>query len=106
VIIDYLNLVGVAVVPTKNHPPLIVDPDGVKTFPFTFQRFQSIPRRFTEIADLRSIVQIEQLATGRSYQIWRKSQNGFRSPIIKKVFRKSIGKGFDHAVMLSNIDNR
>jgi hypothetical protein len=105
VIIDYLNLVGIAVVPTKDHPPLIVDPNGMTAFPFTFQRFQSIPRRSPKVANLRSIVQIEQLSTGRSYQIWRKSQNGFRSPIIKKVFRKSIGKGFDHGAMLSNLDN-
>ncbi len=72
-IINYLNLVGIAVMPTKNHPPLIVDPNGVKAFPFTFQRFQSIPRRLTKVADLRSIVQIEQLTTGRSYQIWWES---------------------------------
>jgi len=104
-IIDYLNLVGVAGVPTKDYPPLVVDPDGVTAFPFAFQRLQSIPRRLPKVANLRSIVQIEQLSTSHSYQSWWKPQNGFRSPIIKKVFRKSIGKGFNHGTMLSNLDN-
>ena len=104
-IIDYLSLIGISSLPTKDHPPLIVDPDRMKASPFAFQRLQSIPWRFTKVTNLRSIVQIEQLTTCRSYQIWRKSQNGFRSPIIEKIFRKSIGKGFNHGAMLSNIDN-
>ena len=104
-IINYLNLVGIAVMPTKDHSPLIVDPNRVKPLPLAFQRLQSITRWLTQVADLRSIVQVEQLAPGRSYQIWWKSKNGFRSPIVEKVFGKSIDKGFNHVTMLSDLDN-
>src|SRR6185437_2529935 len=106
VIIDDLNVVGVAILPTKDHSPLIVDPNGVEPFPCTLQCFQSIPRRFTKIAKLRSIVQIEQLPTGHSYHIRWKSKNGLRQPIIEEVFCKTIGEGFNHEAMLSNLDNR
>lgn len=38
---------------------------------------QSVPRRHTKIAHLRSIVQIEQLSTGYPQQIWWKPHSGF-----------------------------
>ncbi len=104
-IINYLNLVSITVLPAKNHSPLIIDTNRVKTFQCALQRFQSIPRRLTKVADLRSVVQVEKFSTGDSYQVRRKSQDNLRSPIVEKVFCKLICKGFDHETMLSNLDN-
>lgn len=75
-IVDDLNLVRITVMPTKYNPPLIIDPNGVKPLPLALQRFQSISRWLAQIPDFRRIVQIEQLATGRTDQIGRKFQNG------------------------------
>jgi hypothetical protein len=37
-IIDYLDLTGISSLPSEDHSPLIVDPNGIKALPFAFQR--------------------------------------------------------------------
>ena len=104
-VIDDLNLIGIAGMPPKDDSPLIVDPNGIQTLPFALQRFQSIPWRFAKVTNLRRIVQIEQLSPSCPYQLMWKTQDGFCSAIIEQVFRKSIRKRLNHRTMLSNLDN-
>jgi hypothetical protein len=67
VVIQNLDFNCIAASPTKNQPPLIIDPDGVKTFHLSLQAHQAITRRNTQIPDLARIMQIQQFMIILSY---------------------------------------
>jgi len=50
-IVRYLHLVGIAILPTKTDPPLLVDPDTVLAFTIPFELLQSVSRRYPKIVD-------------------------------------------------------
>ena len=52
VIIDDLHFLGVALSPTKDDSPLLVDPDAVITPPVALQRPEAIARRLKDLSQL------------------------------------------------------
>ena len=61
-IVDDLDVVGIAVTPTKANPPLVVDPDAVLSFAVASQGLQSIAGRCLQIAETARAVDLGQLA--------------------------------------------
>ena len=52
VIINDLNVVGIAVVPSKADPPLIVDPDAVLTGSVALELLEPISWRHSQIIEM------------------------------------------------------
>jgi uncharacterized membrane protein len=90
---------GVAVPPAKANPPLGVDADAVLAFAATPKRFQSIPRRCSQVVEPLRAVKIEQLATRNSLER-TKSRN---IAIMKQVLRVFRGERPDHGNILLRI---
>jgi hypothetical protein len=44
-VVDIINVLGVAVIEAENNPPVRSNGDGVETFQLTFQRVQLKPRQ-------------------------------------------------------------
>jgi hypothetical protein len=47
-----MHFVSVAALPPKNDSPLIIDANRMKTLPITFEGFQPVAGRFTQILEL------------------------------------------------------
>jgi len=62
VIVDDLNLVGVAVPPNETKTPLIVDPYAMGSLSFPAQCFQMITRRCGQIPQFRGAIQLPELS--------------------------------------------
>jgi hypothetical protein len=61
VIIDNLDVQGIAGVPHETDAPLIVDPNAVLPSSVSMQCFQMIPGRRRQVSDFRSAVQLSKL---------------------------------------------
>jgi len=57
-----LHLVGIALMPCKAHPPLIVDAYGVLPFSFSFEFLQPVARWRTEVLYGLGVIQHPQLS--------------------------------------------
>jgi hypothetical protein len=101
VIVDHVYLEGVPSAPTKNDSPLIVDPDGVKTFPNALEPFETIARRDCQIAQLGCVVKVQLLSTGGPAELGWKRPGSPRSLVIEEVLGQGVAKGLDHVVRLS-----
>jgi hypothetical protein len=89
--------------PPKTDAPLIIDADTVLAFPVAFQLFELVARRGQQIAQIFSIMQIEQLASRRSLDVmWQLPRN----PSLKDQFRFSRRKRFYHEAIISRRDTR
>jgi hypothetical protein len=64
VVVHDLDVVGISVTPHETKTPLVVDPDTVLPFPIAAQRFQTVPRRCCQIAQLGRAVQLAELSAG------------------------------------------
>jgi hypothetical protein len=60
-IVHNLHVVGVAFVPDKANPPLVVDSNAVLSLPITFQRLQAISRRGSQVTEFNGRIQLAQL---------------------------------------------
>jgi hypothetical protein len=58
VIVDNLNIVGIAVVPTKTEPPLIIDANAVLTLSVGGQGLQPVPGRACHVSQDHCTVQL------------------------------------------------
>jgi len=56
-IVDDSNVMCLRRLPTKNDPPLVVDPNAVVPTQFAAENFQSIPRRRSQVLKVFSGVQ-------------------------------------------------
>jgi hypothetical protein len=70
-VIRDLHIVSVVVFPGKTDPPLIVDPDAVPAFPFSFQGFLSVAGGNKEVGHDCGSVQHPQFPEHHSLQILR-----------------------------------
>src|SRR5262249_52866682 len=62
VIVDDLDVFGIAIGPSKADAPLIVDPDAHLSGAVAFEGFESIPRRIAKVLDRRRSVKLAELA--------------------------------------------
>jgi hypothetical protein len=70
VIIRNLNLVRVALSPDKANAPLIVNSDTVLSLAIATQRFEPVPGRRRKFTDLRSGIDLTQLAECHAFDVF------------------------------------
>jgi hypothetical protein len=78
--------------PTENDPPLVVDPDGMKTTQVALQGLQSVAGWDGEVGQLAGIVQLDQFAKCDT-------ADGGKPTIallVEELVGIAIGKGLDH----------
>ncbi|AOY60158.1 uncharacterized protein Dmul_33880 [Desulfococcus multivorans] len=96
-IIDNFDLVGMAILPYKTNPELLVYPNGILIFPFTPKVFQTISRWDCEFADFSNTIDLVKLAPNNRPQVTRAATPRFpRVPAVKNVFRTLVVKGLYH----------
>jgi hypothetical protein len=66
-VIDDFNVIRSILLPYKANAKLIVDADTVLTAPVSFQRFQHISRRLSQIVQAGSRIHPVELPTGHSF---------------------------------------
>jgi len=94
VVIDYLDFVGIAALPHKTHPELIVDPDAVLPCPLEFQLLQTISWWGPKVLQSRRSIQHVELPSRNSAQVRRRSAPTLaRFPEHPGIF---VGKSLDH----------
>lgn len=104
-VIENLNFLGVAASPAKDDTPLIIDPDGIVSGQLSFQRFKPVARRYLQITQFPRIMQIQELASCRSPEFHGEATYVPGGSVVEEVFGKPVAKGFDHVLMLSEVDN-
>jgi len=67
-VVDNFDLVGVTIAPAKANPPLAVDANAVLTSSIASQYFQTVAGRAAQVVEPPRSVQVEPLATGRSFK--------------------------------------
>jgi hypothetical protein len=50
-VVDNGHVMGMTIDPAEDHPPLIVDPDGMEFFEVAFQLLQAIRRRHPQVLE-------------------------------------------------------
>lgn len=104
-VVDDLHGARIAVVPLENQAPLSVDPNRMESFPAAFQCLEAVARWHAKVAELRSVVQVEKLATCCSPQVCWKAPRGSGRAIVEKVLGQAIAEAPNHGPMLSEYDN-
>jgi hypothetical protein len=66
VIIDDVDVVGVAVQPAEADAPLVVDAEAVLTFTVPAEGLEAVSRRYTEIVQGVGGVQVDEFPKGRA----------------------------------------
>ncbi len=92
-IVDDLNLVGVAIPPTKADAPLLVHANTVLAGSIATELLQSISRRHAEVTELLGRVHRHKFAQHGASEIRGISSDGFTS---KQSLGITIGEGLDH----------
>jgi hypothetical protein len=78
VVIDDLDVEGIAVLETEAHTPLVVDADTPLAGAITSQNLESIGRRVSQDFNRRGCIQLIQAPHGTSVNILRQSPRPFR----------------------------
>lgn len=92
-IVCYFNIVSISVNESEADAPLIVDGNGVLSFPITLESMQSIAWRHLEITQACCPIQILQAADRSPYDIGRQA---FRFAAEEYHLRFFVGKCFNH----------
>ena len=92
-VIDDLDLMGIAVLPMEANTLLLVDPDAVLTAPATLERLQAIARRNPQIVEGDCAVEHSQLAPRNGLNTCRQPPGGRPAP---DLFSFPVDKVPDH----------
>jgi hypothetical protein len=68
IVVNYLDIVGIAVSPDKANAPSIIDADTVLTPAVAFQCFQAIPRRNQQVLQRAGAMEVQQFPTRDSLE--------------------------------------
>ena len=104
-IVDDPDLAGVTILPTENQPPLVVDPDRMKSSPLALERFEMISRRRPKIAQCLCIMKIEQFSSRDPTQLVRELTNVLALFVIVQVFSQLVAEGLYHCIKISLSDD-
>src|SRR5688572_6486094 len=105
VIVDDSNIRGITAFEPENDTPLTINSNRVETFPPPLECLESVSRRHPQVAQLRSIVQVQDFAARRAKQLGGKRPRLFGSTVVKEAFGQAVSKGFNHVLRLSELDN-
>ena len=61
-VVNYGNLLGTGISPSKDDPPLVVNPDGMKTGQIPPERLQPIAGRNRQIRNRSGLIHLDELA--------------------------------------------
>ena len=75
VIVDDFNGVGVPVFPDEAYPPLAVDADAVLSGPVSFENFQPVSGRNTQVVQRNGVVQDFELTHGNALDVRRQASD-------------------------------
>ena len=75
-VVDDLHGIGIAGIPLEHQAPLIVDPNRMKSFPPAPECLETVAGWHPQVAEVRGVVQVQELATCRPPQFGRKAANG------------------------------
>ena len=104
-IIHNLHFEDVSAFPAENHSLLIANSDRVNSLPISFEGFQTIAGRYSQIPKLSYVVQTKQFSPSCPAEFWWKCRCGLRSPVIAQVLRQRMSEGLNHITKLSVLDN-
>ena len=93
VIIDNLDLEGVAVAPPKTDPPLVVDANAVLAGAITFELLQTVTGWDAEVCELLGGVHHAELPEHESVKLGGEAPDAFT---LEQPFRIAIGEARDH----------
>lgn len=93
-IIDDLNIEGVAVFPAKTDPPLIIDANAMLAGPIAFELLQPVARWNPEILESLGSIDEPQLAKHRPVQLGREPAHTLA---LKDTLCLPIGEALNHA---------
>jgi hypothetical protein len=99
-IIDDLDIKGVAVLEAKADAPLVVDADTPLTEPIVLQRFQTIRRRPTQILKASGCIQLRQAHVGALLNFGRETA---RLAGYIEMLRFVIGKRPNHELIINDM---
>ena len=98
VIVDNLDIVGVASDPPEAHPPLIVDPDAVLPRSIPTQLLQPIPGRHPEVLEAGRGIQLPQFAQRHPLQVRRQLADRLA---VEQPLGIPIAEAADHVGMIT-----
>lgn len=97
---------GYAVIrPLEHDPPLVIDPDRVRSPTIAPERLEPVPRWHRQISEPHGGVQVLQLTLSRASDVRREPPCRRRAPIVKQILGQPVPKGPDHVGMLPYFDN-
>lgn len=104
-VVDDLHGAGTTGVPLEDQAPLIVDPNRMKSFPPALQRLETVAGWRPEVAELRGVVQVQELATCRPPQFgWKATRRSGRA-VVEQILGQAVAEAPYHHSTLSDYDN-
>jgi len=98
VVVDELNLMGVAVRPLKHDSPLIVYANTMKVLPVSPQRFETVSRRRPEIPKLMGSVDQVELSDHSRRNVRGDTPGTSRAPPVIEIRRGLVAERDDQRV--------
>lgn len=92
-VIDDLNLVGIAISPSEANPVLVVDPQTPLAFPIAFEPLQPVTRRLVQVFNAKNPVNLPELAQSNSF--YRPESPAVT--VIEDFLSFSVGERANHA---------
>jgi hypothetical protein len=90
VIINDLNLVGVATLPPKHNSPLVIYANRVVTLSVTSKQLKPVSWWYAQIFEFGSIMYVKQFTSSRPSQLRRKRTGFSGTPVIEKILCQAI----------------
>jgi len=104
-VVDDLYGTGVTGVPLEDRAPLIVDPNRVKSFQPALQCLEAVAGWHPKVAELRGVVQVQELATRRPPQLGWKATHRSGRAVVEQILGQAIAEAPYHRPRLSDYDN-
>jgi hypothetical protein len=97
VIVNDLDLLRAGGCPHEADAPLVIDTDAVLTSPSALQRFQTVPRRDTELSKCDGGAELTELAQCRALDPRVERSDSLSIP---QPFRVAVGERPDHEITI------
>jgi len=99
VVVDDLDVEGVAGTPDEADPPLLVHPDAELPGTFTLELFEAIRRGHPQVLQDRGRVEHPELPKGDALNVWPKTLDGLP---LEEALGVAVLEGLDHAKTITS----
>ncbi len=100
-VVNHLDIMGVAASPAKDDSPLVIDPYRMKVLGPTLQPLQPIAGRTRKVAQVCRIMQVQQFSTSCTTKFGREYSCLRRRFVVEKILGEPIAKALNHYIRLS-----